>query len=294
MQFAEPVISIVIEPKTKADKEKMEQALARLEDEDPTFRIKIDEDTGQNLISGMGELHLDIIVDRLTREFNVNANIGTPQVTYKETITQKISASREYEQQISGRAACASVSVTVEPASRGEGIVITSMLSSETPLAVSEACRNGIMDASQAGPLAMFPVDDIKVTIDSCEAEEGEENLIALRVAAGMALRQALENAQPVLLEPIMKIEITSPDDYTGDIINDLNSRSGRIENMDMMKNLKILHAYAPMSEMFGYTTGLRSMSQGRANYTMRFHAFEPMAKQKQQQVVDRIMGRTY
>lgn len=294
MQFAEPVISIVIEPKTKADKDKMDQALGRLTDEDPTFKIKTDEDTGQNLISGMGELHLDIIVDRLTREFNVNANIGTPQVTYKETITAAAKASKVYEQLIAGKNAKASVSLSVEPASHGEGVVVTTSLDASVPSEAVQACINGVHDASQAGPLAMFKVDDIKVNISSCSFDEGEENIIALRVAAGMALRQALEAGSPVLLEPIMKIEITSPDEYTGDVINDLNSRSGRIENMEMEKNLKILHAYAPMSEMFGYTTGLRSMSQGRANYTMQFHEFEAVSRQKQQEIVDRIMGRVY
>jgi elongation factor G len=294
MDFAEPVISIVIEPKTKADKEKMDQALDRLVDEDPTFRIKTDEDTGQNLISGMGELHLDIIVDRLTREFNVNANVGTPQVSYKETITSNASADKIYEQTISGKNARAAVSLTVEPAGSGEGVTITSMLSTEIVEEAVEACKNGVIDASQAGPLAMFKVDDIKVTLKSCSYEEGEENIIALRVAAGQALREALENASPVLLEPIMKLEITSPEEYTGDIINDLNSRAGRIENMEIDKNLKIIHAFAPMSEMFGYTTGLRSMSQGRANYTMQFYRFESLSKQKQQALVDRIMGRVY
>ncbi|MDA3899031.1 MAG: elongation factor G [Spirochaetes bacterium] len=293
MDFAEPVISIVIEPKTAADKDKMAQALARLEDEDPTFRVVQDEDTGQNLIAGMGELHLDIIVDRLTREFNVNANVGQPQVSYKETITETASFEKTYESGISGKNLKAIVSLEVEPLESGTGVVVDSRLDKTiVPADVCEAVEAGVLDGTQAGSLAMFKVDDIKITIKSCQFDDSEGNVFACRAAAGMAVRECLEKASPVLLEPIMHVEIMSPEDYTGEIINDVNTRSGRIESMDMEKSIKVLHAVAPMSGMFGYATTLRSMSQGRANYTMQFYRYEPVPKQKAEAIINRIMGR--
>ena len=293
MDFAEPVISIVIEPKTKADKDKIEQALVRLEDEDPTFRVVKDENTGQNLISGMGELHLDIIVDRLLREFNVNANVGQPQVSYKETITAEASLDKKYESVIAGKTIKASVSVSISPLSSGEGIVVESLLDKDTVAAdIREAVESGVIDGTQAGTLAMFKVDDIKIIIKSCIYDDTEGAVFACRAAAGMAVRECLAKAGPVLLEPIMRLEIMSPEDYTGDIISDISARSGRIESMDMEKSIKVLHAFAPMSEMFGYATSLRSMSQGRANYTMQFNRYEPVGKQKAEAIINKIMGR--
>lgn len=295
MEFAEPVISVVIEPKTKADKDKMDQALDRLVDEDPTFRVKTDEDTGQNLISGMGELHLDIIVDRLTREFGVNANVGNPQVAYKETITQSISHLKEYTNTLGGKNVRAKVELEVKPGETGEGISVHSELNCDlVPQDIIDALEAGALDGTHAGPLAMFKVDNIEITIKSCDFDESDNVEMACRAAAGMAVREALVKAGPVLLEPVMKLEVVSPDEYTGDIINDINSRHGRIENMDMEKVLKLIHAFAPMSEMFGYATGLRSMSQGRANYTMQFHKYEPVAKQKAEEIINRIMGRVF
>ncbi|MBN2434699.1 MAG: elongation factor G [Spirochaetes bacterium] len=293
MDFAEPVISIVIEPKTKVDKEKIEQALVRLEDEDPTFRVVKDEDTGQNLISGMGELHLDIIVDRLMREFNVNANVGQPQVSYKETITVEASVEKKYENVIGGKTIKAAVSVSISPLQSGSGIVVESSLNKDSIASeIRDAVESGVIDGTQAGTLAMFKVDDIKIKINSCVYDDTEGAVFACRAAAGMAVRESLAKAEPVLLEPIMRVEIMSPEDYTGDIISDINMRSGRIESMDMEKSIKVLHAYAPMSEMFGYATALRSMSQGRANYTMQFSRYEAVGKQKAQTIINKIMGR--
>jgi elongation factor G len=293
MDFPEPVISIAIEPKTKGDSAKLQDSLARLVDEDPTFRVKTDPDTGQNIIEGMGELHLEIIVDRLLREFNVNANVGNPQVTYKETITASNKIDYHYENIISGKNVSADLSLSIEPLKTGEGIVYKSNVSADLfPEMYATAVENGVRDACENGALAGFKVDDVKITLTGVKHVEGVSIDIAYRIAANMAFRDCAKNASPTLLEPIMKLEVVVPDDYMGDVISDISSRRGRVENIDMQGNLKVVHGYAPLSEMFGYATKLRSMSQGRASHTMQFFTYEAAPKNVADAIVNRIMGR--
>ncbi len=291
MHFVDPVISIVIEPKTKSDTDKLQQSLERLAEEDPTFQLKRDEDTGQNLISGMGELHLEIIIDRLLREFNVNANVGNPQVAYKETISATAEAEKHYENIISGKNVAATVKLSVSPLPSGSGIVFETRDKALVP-DLLKVIEEGVMDGSQSGVLAMFRLDDVKVILLSCSELVDPDQLIAYRIAANMALKEALTKASPVLLEPIMRLELVTPDDYTGDIINDINSRAGRIEGIEVQKHLTVIHGFAPMSCLFGYATNLRSISQGRASNTMQFFRYEPVARQKADTIVNKIMGR--
>ena len=266
MDFPDPVISVAIEPKTKADQDKLFQSLDRLMEEDPTFQVKKDPDTGQNLISGMGELHLEIIADRLIREFSVNANVGKPQVTYKETISSEAVVEKLYEHIISGK----------------------------NNKAFVQAVSEGVNDASQAGVLAGFKMDDIIVELVGAEYFENESTELSYRIAVNMALKEACQKANPVLLEPIMRLEVVLPDEYTGDVINDISTRKGRVESINMRGHLKVVDAYVPLSEMFGYSTSVRSISQGRASYTMQFSRYEIVPKNKAEMIVNRIMGRVF
>lgn len=295
MDFPDPVISVAIEPKTKADQDKLFQSLDRLMEEDPTFQVKKDPDTGQNLISGMGELHLEIIADRLIREFSVNANVGKPQVTYKETISSETVVEKLYEHIISGKNNKALVKIRVIPNSNGAGIVFTNTLSPEilAPNFV-HAVSEGVNDASQAGVLAGFKMDDIIVELVGAEFFENESTELSYRIAVNMALKEACQKANPVLLEPIMRLEVVLPDEYTGDVINDISTRKGRVESIDMRGHLKVVDAYVPLSEMFGYSTSVRSISQGRASYTMQFSRYEIVPKNKAEMIVNRIMGRVF
>jgi elongation factor G len=295
MIFPESVISIAIEPKTKADSEKLSDSLAKLEDEDPTFHRKTDEDTGQNIISGMGELHLEIIVDRLLREFNVNANVGKPQVTYKETINSSNSIDYHYDGIIGGKNLSADVSISVEPRKSGEGILIENKVSTDKiPQNIRTQLENGVRDASESGPLVGFRMDDLKIVISNCSFIEGETVDMIYRIASNMAFRECAKNALPSLLEPVMKLEVVVPDEYTGDVINDINTRRGRIEGIGMQGQLKVIDGYVPLAEMFGYATSLRSMSQGRATHTMQFHKYEVTPKNVSDAIVNRIMGRIF
>ena len=295
MDFPDPVISVAIEPKTKADQDKLFQSLDRLMEEDPTFQVKKDPDTGQNLISGMGELHLEIIADRLIREFSVNANVGKPQVTYKETISSEAVVEKMYEHIISGKNNKALVKIRVIPNSNGAGIVFTNALQPEilAPNFV-QAVSEGVNDASQAGVLAGFKMDDIIVELVGAEFFENESTELSYRIAINMALKEACQKANPVLLEPIMRLEVVLPDEYTGDVINDISTRKGRVESIDMRGHLKVVDAYVPLSEMFGYSTSVRSISQGRASYTMQFSRYEIVPKNKAEMIVNRIMGRAF
>jgi elongation factor G len=295
MDFPDTVISVAIEPKTKADSEKLQESLARLEDEDPTFKVKNDPDTGQNIIAGMGELHLEIIVDRLLREFNVNANVGKPQVTYKETITATSRLDYHYENIISGKNVSADISIEVEPLSSGSGIVFANKLSAEMlPQQYVSFVESGIRDACEAGALAGFKVDDLKVTLTGAKHLEGISTDMAYRIAANMAFRDCMKNAAPTLLEPMMKIEVVVPEEYMGDVISDINGRRGRVEKIDMQAKLKLIDGYAPLAEMFGYSTSLRSMSQGRASYSMQFYKYEIAPRNIAEAIVNRIMGRVF
>ncbi len=290
--FPEPVISVAIEPKTKADQEKLESTLKRLEDEDPTFRAVNNAETGQLIISGMGELHLDIIVDRLLREFNVKANVGKPQVTYKETVTASAESDMVYEKQIAGKDQFGHVKVRLEPAGQGEGFVFENKLPpGKIPDEFIPDIEGGFSDGMQAGVVAGYRMDDIKTVLIDGSYDENRSVSTAYRIAAGMAFREAAKNAGPTLMEPMMKLEIVSPDEYTGDIINDLNSRRGKIDGIDIRGNLKVVDAIVPLSEMFGYATSIRSMSQGRASHTLQFSHYAVVPESITSGIVARMSG---
>ncbi len=295
MVFPEPVISIAIEPKTKADQEKLDSALARLEEEDPTFRLKSDPDTGQKIISGMGELHLEIIVDRLVREFNVQANVGKPQVAYKETITRKVTSEHRYTRQIAGKDQVGHVVIEMEPLKPGTGFIFENRLKGgEIPEEFIPFIEDGLKDSMEGGVIAGYKMVDIKVTLVGGSYSESDSVDMAYRIAANIALKEGARKAEPTLLEPVMKLEIISPDEYTGDIISDINARRGRIESIDILTGLKDLRAMVPLSEVFGYATSLRSMSQGRATHTLQFSHFDVVPESVMEKLVARMTGRIF
>ena len=270
MKFPEPVISVAIEPKSKADEEKMGVAMQRLAEEDQTFRIKTDTETGQTIISGMGELHLDIIVDRMKREFNVEANVGKPQVAYRETIRKKVLEEGKFIRQSGGRGQYGHVWLEVEPNETGKGIeFIDDIKQGRIPREFIPAVEKGVMEAVDGGALAGFPIVDIKATLKDGSFHEVDSSEIAFKIAAAMALRSACKKANPVLLEPIMKCEVVTPEQYMGDVMGDLNSRRAQISEMGDRGNIKFIKCTVPLSEMFGYATSVRSLSQGRASFTM-------------------------
>jgi len=289
MEFPDPVISVAIEPKTKADQEKLDNALRRLEEEDPTFHVNADPESGQTLISGMGELHLEIIVDRLTREFNIQANVGKPQVTYKETITRAVDTEHRYEKQIGGKDQFGHVVMHMEPGRPGSGFVFKNGLRrDEIPAEFLKDVEAGFSDAMQAGVIAGYKMDDITVTLTGGSFDEASSIGMAYRIAANMALKEGARKAAPALMEPVMKLEVVCPDEYTGDVINDINSRRGRIEGLNIRGTLKVIDAFVPLSEVFGYATSVRSMSQGRASHTLQVSHYEIVPKE----ITDRIIGR--
>jgi elongation factor G len=271
--FPEPVIKIAVEPKTKADQEKMGVALSRLAEEDPTFRVETDEETNQVLISGMGELHLDIIVDRMKREFGVEANVGNPQVSYRETITQTAEAEHKYAKQSGGRGQYGHCRLRVEPAGEGKGYeFIDEVKGGVIPKEFIPAIEKGVKEAMQSGVVAGYPMVDVKAAVYDGSYHEVDSSEVAFKMAAIFAYKEACQKAKPILLEPMMKVEVVTPEDYMGNIIGDLNSKRGQIEEMlDRPNKIKAIQAKVPLSEMFGYATALRSMSQGRANYVMEF-----------------------
>ena len=289
MDFPEPVISVAIEPKTKADQEKLNAALSRLEDEDPTFKVFSDEETGQKIISGMGELHLEIIVDRLMREFNVQANVGKPQVTYKETITRPASAEHVYDKVIAGKEQFGHVKLDVRPGVPGSGFVFESRITPDIiPDEYVKHIEAGVNDSLQGGVIAGYRMDDVSVTLSGGSYNENNSTDVAYRIAANIAFKEAARGASPTLMEPVMTLEVVCPDEYTGDVINDVNSRRGRIETIDMRGNVKVIKSKVALSEMFGYATSLRSLTQGRASHTLQFSHFEVVSKE----VMDRILGK--
>ncbi|PKL36118.1 MAG: elongation factor G [Spirochaetae bacterium HGW-Spirochaetae-1] len=295
MVFPDPVISVAIEPKTKADQEKLITTLHRLEDEDPTFKLSTNPDTGQTLVSGMGELHLDIIIDRLTREFNVKANVGRPQVTYKETITASAQAEQVYERQIAGKDQFGHVKLFLEPSERGAGFIFENKVAdSVIPAQFIGDIESGIRDSMEAGVIAGYKMEDIKAVLIGGSFNENKSVDVAYRIAANQAFREAVRNASPLLMEPLMKLEVVTPDEYTGDIINDLNSRRGKIENIDMRGQLKIIDGVVPLSEVFGYATSIRSMSQGRASHTLQFSQYEIVPQNVTENIIARMRGSIY
>jgi len=288
MEFPDPVIEVAIEPKTKASQEKMSQALGKLAEEDPTFRSYTNEETGQTIIAGMGELHLEIIVDRLLREFKVEANVGSPQVAYKETITTAVEAEGKYVRQSGGHGQYGHVKIKVEPQEPGKGYeFVNQIVGGAIPKEFIPAVDSGIQEAMDSGVLGGYPVVDIKVTLYDGSYHEVDSSEMAFKIAASMALREALQKAKPVLLEPIMKVEVIVPEEYMGDVIGDLNSRRGRIEGMEPRDGVQVVRAFVPLGEMFGYATDLRSKTQGRAVYTMQFDHYAPVPNN----IAEKILG---
>ncbi len=288
MVFPEPVIRQAIEPKTKAGQEKMSIALAKLAEEDPTFRTYTDDETGQTIIAGMGELHLEIIVDRLLREFKVEANIGAPQVAYKETIRKKVDQDTKYARQSGGKGQYGHCKIIIEPNETGKGYeFINSVTGGAIPKEYIPAVDAGIQGAMQAGVLAGYNVVDVKVTLYDGSYHEVDSSEMAFKIAGSMAFKEAMRKADPVLIEPIMKVSVTTPDDYTGDIIGDLNSRRGQIDSMEQITpGVQRIYALVPLAQMFGYATTLRSRSQGRAVYVMEPAGFQEVPKSIQEEIV--------
>lgn len=288
MEFPEPVIEVAIEPKTKASQEKMSTALAKLAEEDPTFRTSTNEETGQILIAGMGELHLEIIVDRLLREFKVEANVGNPQVAYKESITVPAEADTKYVRQSGGRGQYGHVKIKIEPQESGAGYeFVNKIVGGVIPKEYIPAVDAGIQEAMQSGILGGYPVVDIKVTLFDGSYHEVDSSEMAFKIAGSMAFKEAMAKAKPVLLEPIMKVEVIMPEEYMGDVIGDLNSRRGRVEGMELRNGAQVVKAYVPLSEMFGYATVLRSNTQGRATYSMEFDHYAPVPNN----IAEEILG---
>jgi len=293
MTFPDPVIHVAIEPKTKADQEKMGEAIAKLVEEDPTLRIATNEDTGQTIISGMGELHLEIIVDRMKREFRVEANIGKPQVAYKETIRKKVEAEGKFVRQSGGRGQFGHVWIELEPNEKGKGFVFeNAIVGGVIPKEYIKPVEQGIVEAMKNGVLAGYPVEDIKVKLFDGSYHDVDSSEMAFKVAGSIAFKEGARKAQPVLLEPIMGVEVVTPEEYMGDVIGDLNSRRGKIEGMTPRKDAQVVKAAVPLSEMFGYSTTLRSMTQGRAIYSMELSHYDETPKSVAEQIVEKIKGK--
>ena len=289
MEFPEPVIDVAIEPKTKGDQGKMAEALAKLAEEDPTFRAHTDQETGQTIISGMGELHLEIIVDRLLREFKVEANVGAPQVAYKETFTKAVDVDSKYAKQSGGRGQYGHCKVHFEPMdANGEELFKfeSTVVGGSIPKEYIPAVGEGIEEAAQSGILGGFPVLGVKATVYDGSYHDVDSSEMAFHIAGSMAFKEAMQKAGAILLEPIMRVEVTMPEEYMGDVIGDINSRRGRIEGMDDIASGKMVRAFVPLSEMFGYSTDLRSRTQGRGNYSMFFEKYEPVPKNVQEKVL--------
>jgi elongation factor G len=275
MEFPEPVISVAVEPKTKSDQEKMGLALQRLAKEDPSFRVSTDQESGQTIIAGMGELHLDIIVDRMKREFKVEANVGKPQVAYRETIRGSVEQEGKFVRQSGGRGQYGHVWLKIEPQEEGKGYeFVNGVVGGVVPREYIPAVDKGVKEALEGGVIAGYPVVDVKVTIFDGSYHDVDSNEMAFKIAGSMAVKDGVRKAKPVLLEPIMKVEVVTPEDYSGDVIGDLNRRRGQIHGMDDGPSGKVITAEVPLSEMFGYATSVRSMSQGRATFTMEFSKY--------------------
>ena len=287
MEFPEPVIRVAIEPKTKAGQEKMAIALAKLAEEDPTFKTYTDEETGQTIIAGMGELHLEIIVDRLLREFKVEANVGKPQVSYKETIRKLADVDNKYSRQSGGKGQYGHVKIKVEPNESGKGYeFINAIVGGSIPKEYIPAVDDGIKGAMQAGVLAGYPVVDCKVTLYDGSYHEVDSSEMAFKIAGSMAFKEAMRKADPVILEPIMEVTVNTPEEYMGDVIGDLNSRRGQIRGMEAVFGAQEIRALVPLSEMFGYSTDLRSKTQGRGNYTMEPHSYVEVPKNIAEKII--------
>ncbi len=291
--FPEPVISIAIEPKTKADQDKLGESLGKLSDEDPTFRVSSNEETGQTIIAGMGELHLEIIVDRLKREFKVEANVGKPQVAYKETIKKKVTQEGKFVRQSGGKGQFGHVWIDIEPNEKGKGYVFENAIVGGTiPKEFIKPVSEGIIEAMKNGVLAGYPVEDIKIRLFDGSFHDVDSSEMAFKIAGSMAFKEGARKAKPVLLEPIMDVEVVTPDDYMGDVMGDLSSRRGKIEGMSQRNDAQVIKATVPLSEMFGYATTLRSMTQGRAIYSMQFAHYDEAPKSVSEQIIEKVKGK--
>jgi elongation factor G len=291
MNFPEPVISVSIEPKTKADQEKLGLALGKLMQEDPTFKVHTEPDTGQTLISGMGELHLEIIVDRLVREFNVGANVGKPQVAYKETITQEAMGEGKFVRQTGGRGQYGHCKIKLRPTTEAEFIFNNEIVGGVVPREFIKPIEQGIREQLENGPLAGYPISGVEVELYDGSYHDVDSSEIAFKIAGSMAFQDASKKAKPVLLEPIMSVEVVTPDEYMGEIIGDLTSRRGRVQHMEPRGHVQVISCKVPLSEMFGYATDVRSMSQGRASYTMQFANYEQAPKNVSEEIVAKAAG---
>ena len=294
IEFPEPVISIAIEPKSKADQEKLGLSLQKLAAEDPSFRVRTDEETGQTIISGMGELHLEIIVDRLLREFNVGANVGKPQVAYKETVRKAVEQQGKFIRQTGGRGQYGDVWIKLEPQAPGAGFeFIDAVKGGAIPREYIPAVEKGIKEATENGALAGYPIVDVKVTLFDGSYHDVDSSEIAFKIAGSMAFKEAARKASPVLLEPIMSVEVVVPEDFMGDVIGDLNSRRGKVLGMDSRPAAQAIDARVPLAQMFGYATDLRSMTQGRATYTMQFSHYEPVPANVAEGIIAKLDGKS-
>jgi elongation factor G len=292
MHFPEPVISIAIEPKTKADQDRLSESLNKLMDEDPTFQVNTDEETGQTIISGMGELHLEIIVDRLVREFKVRANVGKPQVAYKETITKMVQTEGRFVRQTGGKGQYGHVVIQLEPAPRGAGLIFENrIMGGVIPKEFIPAVARGIKETMNSGIIAGYPVVDIKVTLLDGSFHPVDSSEVSFKIAGSMALQTGLSKADAVLLEPMMKVEVVVPEEYLGDVLGDLNARRGQIGGMHHRKDAQVVNATVPLSDMFGYATDLRSRTQGRAVYTMQFSHYHIVTTEESKKILERIRG---
>ncbi len=293
MRFPEPVISVAIEPKTRADQDKLSTALRKLSEEDPTFHVRSDSDTGQTLISGMGELHLEVLVDRMKREFKVEANVGRPQVAYRETVRERAeSVEGKFVRQSGGRGQYGHVVIHLEPTEPGHGFIFEDrIVGGAVPREFIGAVEDGIKGALENGVLAGYPVVDVKVELVDGSSHEVDSSEMAFKIAGSMALKAAVEKARPVLLEPIMDVEVVTPSEYLGDVVGDLSSRRGKIGGMMQRREAQLIGASVPLAEMFGYATRMRSLSQGRAVYSMQFSHYARIPREKADEIVSRVKG---
>jgi elongation factor G len=293
LEFPEPVIHVAVEPKTKADQDKLSRALFALSEEDPTFRVRSDQETGQTVISGMGELHLEVLVDRMLREFKVDANVGKPQVAYRETIRDSVHKIEErYIRQTGGRGQYGHVVIDLEPTGPGGGFeFVDKVTGGVIPKEYIPAVDAGIQEAMNSGVLAGFPIVDVRVTLVYGSYHDVDSSEMAFKIAGSMAFKKAVRAARPVLLEPIMEVEVVTPEDNLGDVIGDLSSRRGRIEGMEQRGASHVVRAQVPLSDMFGYATDLRSRTQGRATYTMQFDSYQEVPESVSREIVARVTG---
>jgi elongation factor G len=292
IEFPTPVISLAIEPKTKADEQKIGMALAKLAQEDPTFRVTTDPDTGQTILSGMGELHLEILVDRLLREFAVSANVGKPQVAYRETIRVAAKGDGRFVRQSGGRGQYGHCKITIEPHAGSEYEFVNKITGGAIPKEYIEPVNKGIREAMSGGVLAGYEMVDIKATLYDGSFHDVDSSEIAFKIAGSMAFKDAAKRAKPVLMEPVMAVEVVVPEEYVGDVIGDINSRRGRMQGMELHGGTQIVKTFVPLSEMFGYATDLRSRTQGRGSYTMHLHRYEEVPAMVAEEIISRVQGR--